>query len=305
MAANAGSSLARWPTSSTFSITATGDITRRQPVRYGASQRRGAGFRLPPISAHNTHQPTEISVPPSTKTLALETSTRLASVALFDGAAVVAGRTLPREADTARGLTPALAEMLESAGWQPGDLDLIGVSIGPGSFTGLRIGVTTAKTLAYAAKTDIVAVDTLQAIATQAPAAAATIRVVCDAGRGEAYTATFARDGDDTLVAQAELSMISRDDWLASLDPAVTQTGAALGRWCRELADDQRFAEVQAAGVLLTDASCWTPTAETIGRLATAAYATGTTDDLWRLVPRYIRRSAAEEVWEAKHGGDG
>jgi tRNA threonylcarbamoyladenosine biosynthesis protein TsaB len=222
----------------------------------------------------------------------------MASLALLDGADVVSSRTLPRDADTARGLTPALAEMLESTGWQPGDLDLVGVSIGPGSFTGLRIGVTTAKTLAYAAKTDIVAVDTLRAIATQAPEDTDAIRVVCDAGRGEAYTATYARQTGGAPVVQTELSIINRDEWLASLDPLVTQTGAALDRWCRELSDDARFAAAR-----LTDVSCWTPTAETIGRLAIAAHATGATDDLWRLVPRYVRRSAAEEVWEARHGG--
>ena len=240
-----------------------------------------------------------------TKTVIFETSTRQASLALTVGQEVLASRTLSREADTARELTPALAEMLESVSWHPGDLELIGVSIGPGSFTGLRIGVTTSKTLAYATGAKIVAVDTLLAVAAQTPDRdrAKLIRVVSDAGRGEAYTATYACDDRGTLVVQDELSMISRDDWLTSLDPNVIESGSALGRWCRELGDDKRLVAAQSNGVRLTDPSCWTPVAETVGQIALARFESGRTDDLWQLVPRYVRRSAADEVWDAKHGG--
>ncbi|MCA9100918.1 MAG: tRNA (adenosine(37)-N6)-threonylcarbamoyltransferase complex dimerization subunit type 1 TsaB [Planctomycetales bacterium] len=237
-------------------------------------------------------------MPADAKTLALETSTRRSGLALLVGTRTLAAHTLSADADSARLLMPLLAELLDRVGWRPGDLELIGVSVGPGSFTGLRIGITTAKTLAYATGAQVVAVDTLRAIAAQSPPEHDAVRVASDAGRGEAYTATFHRQADGLLKRVDEPTIINRESWLGTLDRSVAQTGSALARWLREIQDDVVLAEAT-----LTDEGCWTPTAETVGRLAIARHAIGETDDLWELAPRYIRRSAAEDVWEAKHGG--
>ena len=88
------------------------------------------------------------------KVLSLETSCRRASLAthVADGGRLerIGESALPAHLRTARSLAPATQRLLAESGWQPADVTLVAVSIGPGSFTGLRIGVTSAKTFAYA-----------------------------------------------------------------------------------------------------------------------------------------------------------
>src|SRR5688572_20388398 len=91
------------------------------------------------------------------------------SVAALEGE-LVAEMELDSARRTAQTLVPALDVLLRQVAWKPQDVDLIAVTQGPGSFTGLRIGVTTAKTFAYACGAAIVGVNTLAAIARQVPA---------------------------------------------------------------------------------------------------------------------------------------
>src|SRR5205085_2589499 len=84
--------------------------------------------------------------------------------------------------------------LLKQVGWRPGEVELVAVVTGPGSFTGLRIGVTTAKTFAYAVGCEVMGVNTLLAIASRAPAGTARLHVALDAGRDEAYVASFSTD---------------------------------------------------------------------------------------------------------------
>jgi len=83
--------------------------------------------------------------------LALETSDTAGSAALLDGERLLAEKLLAQGQRSARALAPAVRELLTDAGWQPKDVELVAVTVGPGSFTGLRVGVTTAKAFAYAA----------------------------------------------------------------------------------------------------------------------------------------------------------
>src|SRR5687768_12135976 len=101
--------------------------------------------------------------------LALETSGLSGEVALLEGERVIAEQWLDPGQRTARSLAPGMKQILQTAGWQPRDVQLVAVTIGPGSFTGLRVGVTAAKTLAYAVGCEVMGVDTLEVIAAQAP----------------------------------------------------------------------------------------------------------------------------------------
>ena len=88
------------------------------------------------------------------RVLALETSERIGSLATLQTngqqVEVVCEATLPADQRAAQSLLPAVRSILHDSGWEPKQLDLVCVTTGPGSFTGLRIGVTAAKTLAYA-----------------------------------------------------------------------------------------------------------------------------------------------------------
>ena len=224
------------------------------------------------------------------RTLALDTSSRWASAALLFDDELVATAELTPQNQTARELAPAIARLLNEAGWNPTDMNLIAVSIGPGSFTGLRIGVTFAKTLAYATGADVLGIDTLQAIASQSANSAGDtapprqVEAALDAYRGQVFAARFRRSADQ-LERVAETRVIDVDAWLASLSPNVLVSGPIL----------EKLGDRLPAEVAISDRALWQPQAETVGRLALAYYRAGVRHDLWTLAPRYYRASAAEE----------
>lgn len=100
------------------------------------------------------------------KILALETSGMSGEVALLDDYHLIASEPVPPRTSTT--MAPAIQRLLSRTGIQAIDLGLVAVTIGPGSFTGLRVGVVTANTLAYAIRCNLAGVDTLDAIASQA-----------------------------------------------------------------------------------------------------------------------------------------
>src|ERR1700753_1009836 len=95
--------------------------------------------------------------------LILETSHRVGKVALASGDSIVGERTLDESRRHARDLAPAIQTLLGAQGWRARDLDGVIVSRGPGSYTGLRVGIMSAKTLAFATGCALLAIDTFEA----------------------------------------------------------------------------------------------------------------------------------------------
>jgi tRNA threonylcarbamoyladenosine biosynthesis protein TsaB len=133
--------------------------------------------------------------------LGMDTSTRAGSLAAVDGGRVVGSVEIASQLDHSLRLVPAAEFLLSRLGWRATELDAIAVTLGPGSFTGLRVGIATALGLARGAGTRVVGVGTLPALAraAEAPPAGGWICACLDAGRGEVYAATFAGapDGGD------------------------------------------------------------------------------------------------------------
>ncbi|HEY2253189.1 MAG TPA: tRNA (adenosine(37)-N6)-threonylcarbamoyltransferase complex dimerization subunit type 1 TsaB, partial [Planctomycetaceae bacterium] len=127
-------------------------------------------------------------------TLAIETSGSLGSVALFDSTSLLAEQSLELGSKHGQSLIPTIDKLFKQCGKRPRNLDLVAVSIGPGSYTGLRVGVVCAKTLAYAADCRLVAVDTLHAISCNSPADTTTVEVICDAQRGDLFAGKYRRN---------------------------------------------------------------------------------------------------------------
>src|SRR5882672_4316933 len=144
--------------------------------------------------------------------LAIETSGRIGSVALAQDQATLGQKTFEHGLQHAARLVPAIDDLCKSAGWKPGDINEIYVSAGPGSFTGLRIGITLAKTLSFATGAKIVAVPTLDVLARNAPPDARDVLIVLDAKRDQIFTARLHR-ADDTsdwqVVEPAHLDSLS------------------------------------------------------------------------------------------------
>ncbi len=128
--------------------------------------------------------------------LAIETTGRQGSIAILDQGNVIDSVNLPGEHRTAMTLAPNIKRLMTSTGIKYDAITFISVAIGPGSFTGLRVGVTTAKTLSFAWQIPLVAIGSIAAIAAESfrcHPSADQVCVAIEAYRGQAYTADFAR----------------------------------------------------------------------------------------------------------------
>ena len=174
--------------------------------------------------------------------------------------------------------------MLKAEGLKPVDLTGIVVSRGPGSYTGLRVGLATAKALAYATGCQLRAVDTFAAIAEQAPAEAVRLWVIADALQGQIYLQRFERVDGGGWVPVAPLLIAGEGEWLpwAAAGTHVTGPGVTVYE-SRILASNPRVAEA--------DREARVESVLTVGlRLPPL-----TREELFALEPLYLRGSSAEE----------
>jgi len=208
----------------------------------------------------------------------------------MEGPDVIAQADLDPAFRTARTLAPGIRDLLGQIGWKPADVALVAVVIGPGSFTGLRLGVMTAKAFAYGIGAAIMGIDTLAVIASQTPADAERVAVAVDAQRGDVYCAEFTRATPGGVLQRvAPIEIAAANDWLAKLPAGTMLTGPALAK----------LPIAEAANYSLAARDVWLPRAVTVGQLAAARWTAGERDDLWSLAPLYLRRSAAEEKRDA------
>lgn len=223
--------------------------------------------------------------PHSALVLGIETSGHAGGIALCVGA-VCLGEAQLEEAPRrhAQTLVAQIGALIRGADCRTRDLDAVAVSIGPGSFTGLRVGVVCAKTLAYATGCRLAAVDTLRAIAANSPAEVTRVHVLADALRGDAYAATYEQvDGAWTerqspVIAASASWLSERTSGDVISGPGLTVFAEHVPPTCRQL-----------------PAECWTPRALVVAQLGLEQLARGRTADCATLVPFYLRRSAAEE----------
>lgn len=198
-----------------------------------------------------------------------------------------------------RDLVPQIRDLLAASGVKVSELDVVAVGLGPGSYTGLRIGLAAARTLAYATGAGLLGVDSLEAWARSAPAEVQSIYVVADAQRGDVYAADFRRE---TVGGPLEVVSASHIEPLAQWAGRLSTEGVVLGPGLssprvkqavpRELtvygAEDEGRMTDRGAGLLKVAAEQWTA---------------GRRSNFWTLEPNYLRRSAAEETWAARAVG--
>lgn len=141
----------------------------------------------------------------------LETSTECCSVALSRGTEIIAVRKTDTAKQHASLLAPFVKETLDEAGLRVCDCDAVAVSEGPGSYTGLRVGVSTAKGLCFGSGKPLVAVGTLKILAMQGLGRAEYIVPMIDARRMEVYSAVF--DGMGNEVRGTEATILDGDSF--------------------------------------------------------------------------------------------
>lgn len=128
------------------------------------------------------------------RVLAFDTALEACSAAILDGGRVLAARSIPMARGHQERLAPLVAELLAEAGLTARELDRIGVTVGPGSFTGLRVGLAFAKGLGVALQRPVVGVGTLEALAASVEDAGGPVVAAIDARREQLYAQAF-RDG--------------------------------------------------------------------------------------------------------------
>lgn len=211
--------------------------------------------------------------------LALDTSTPRAVLAIVreDGARF--GLTGDPAARHGRSLIPDIRDLLSQAGLESRRIGAIAVGLGPGSFTGLRIGITAAKVLAYATGCPLYALDSLELRALGALEGAARVVVLTDAQRGEVVVAQFDRTGPDGWpVRVGEPALVRRADWLPTVDPS--------------------WAILDAIPTRPPEGVVW-PEPGALADLALRAIRSAAPAEPFLLEPNYLRRSAAEEKADA------
>lgn len=231
--------------------------------------------------------------------LALDTSSLVSSVALVNPTTLLAELTIQIRKTHSEQLMPHIAQLLEFAGIKPNELEAIAVSIGPGSFTGLRIGLATAKAIAYAQAKPLIGVPTLDALAYSCTVPGVMVMPLLDAQKDNVYYAVYRWQGN-RLETIEPAAVGNIDETLARLSAAgvpVLTLGEAAVQYAGKL---KIYPGLIAAPPHLT-----IPRAANVGMLAVQMMSQGIQHNVMDLEPVYIRRSEAEELWEKRHGGCG
>jgi tRNA threonylcarbamoyladenosine biosynthesis protein TsaB len=228
--------------------------------------------------------------------LVLDTSTSRAAIGLKVRSGKVYAKATDGTQKHGRDLVPSVAELLAGAGLEARDIEVIGIGLGPGSYTGLRVGVTAAKTLAYVTGAALVGLDSLDAVACNAPDTVRRVSVIADAQRGDVYSAEFARgDAGEPLECIRPCQIEPLASWVSRLEPGMLVLGPGL--------DSTVIQRVVSSEFLAADARMNYPDGGRLITLLDREWATGRRENAWLVEPRYLRRSAAEEKWDSRKGG--
>lgn len=230
--------------------------------------------------------------------LAIDTSEARGSVSFVrDGETMISVRH-DTNADYSEWLLPAVEELLRASSVRMEDLDLVAVSAGPGSFTGLRVGMTTVKAWAEVYRKPIVAVSRLEAMARSSKARGGFVAACYDAQRGQVFGSLYRACGGQLTRLEDEMA-IAPDDFLKWV---VEQAGAESVCWVSldpELITGLRdWPRRKERGD--TVVQCSAELASAIGRLGAERAASGAFSNALELDANYVRRSDAEIFWKAR-----
>lgn len=241
--------------------------------------------------------------------IAIETATMAGSIAVVNEKRVVSELTLNIKATHSERLMAAIDRLLDDTGLTLHDMRGIAVSIGPGSFTGLRIGLGTAKGLSFASGKPLIGVPTLDALALNIPFSRYTVCPILDARKGEVYTALYNSNGHDRPTADSvpagsgsfsrtappmELTKITDDMALSPV--ALIETIKDKTVFLGDGVNTYRSLLKERLGDLYHEAPLplQAPRASNVAMLALKRLEKGDFDDPFTLIPRYVRKSEAE-----------
>lgn len=266
--------------------------------------------------------------------LALDTSTSTGGAALWEDGTIQGEVLLEVAATHSERLLPAVNSLLRDVGWEGSSLSAIAVAVGPGSFTGLRIGVTTAKALAYGWGLPVIGVSTLEAMAWQLAGRRGVVAPIINARRERVYAAAYDVSGCPVALPKMYLppmnlrgdrffqslldlvSQLSQQTQLSRLSQH-TQPSASASR-----SDSGENAPVEEPIIIIGEAVSlfkeqinkvlhdrWQHLPAplhvlrpgSVASLGARRLAQGEQHDLFALTPQYVRKAEAEIKWERLH----
>lgn len=225
--------------------------------------------------------------------LGIETSTKTGSIAVVSESGVIAQYSLNIEVTHSERLMSTVDRVLTDTGIPMPNIDGFAVAIGPGSFTGLRIGLATVKGLALALGKPVAAVPTLQALAAALPYAAYPVCPMLDARKNEVYAALYRFEGARMVQVMAEEAVPVRD-LAGKISGKILFTGEASVIYRSEL--ERQFPEK----ALFAPLAAVLPSAAAVAEIGLALIENGQQSDPETLAPLYIRRPEAEVAWEKR-----
>jgi tRNA threonylcarbamoyladenosine biosynthesis protein TsaB len=216
--------------------------------------------------------------------LAINTSTLQFSMALMAEDETVLGEfSVSKGKGHFGGLMPALDSLLTATRSDIHDLKALVVAIGPGSFTGLRVGLSTAKGLCHALEVPIIGISSLKALASQIPTSHPPITPIIDSRKGEFFTAQFVWNNGHGLTRSMEDKCLKFGDFPSAFKEKTLFIGNNFNRQAPLLE------ETLGHRALLAPAHFWIPRASAVGYLGLKRYHISNFDNPQDLNPLYLR----------------
>lgn len=230
--------------------------------------------------------------------LGFDTTGPFLSVGLTDGKSPLAEiSALGARIHSVR-LLPVIKDVLAAAGFTCNDLTGVAVAGGPGSFTGLRIGMTAAKTLAQVLGLPVVGISSLDILAYPLTRNGGTVLVLLPARRGEVYAALYEGPAEIPVGTPRNIDLAQLPEVLSAATAGpVLCAGEAVVPYANELR------EILGERLRLAPPAINCPRGTVVAQLGAARLARGEGEDPLRLQPSYLRLSAAELVWQARREG--
>lgn len=231
------------------------------------------------------------------KVLSVDTSTMISTCAVLDDEKILGEYSLNQEITHSENLVPMIKEMLDNLDLKVSDIDLYGVATGPGSFTGLRIGIATIKSFAHVFDKPIVGVSTLEGLAFNLPCRGIVVPMI-DARRNRVYTGIYKWENGN-IINIMEPTIMEIEDLLEDLNKdyhhiMVNGNGATLYKdRISTLGEKVELAPIGLNGCR----------ASSICELSLLKWKEGKADNYYTLVPDYLRESQAQRELRKKESG--
>lgn len=230
------------------------------------------------------------------KILAIESSSRVATCAVMDDENLLGEYIINDKMTHSKKLMPAIRGLMNSLDLKPGDIDVYAGAVGPGSFTGLRIGLASIKGMAHAHEKKVIGINTMDALAFNMPYAEGIVVPMMDARRDRVYTGIYKWENGVfyTIMKQDVLPVEEIIDILLERNERIVINGDG-GVKYRDI-----FVEKLGDKVMFSPNSTNMPRASSVAELAMMKVKNGKTMDYRKLVPDYLRKSQAERQYDKR-----